>query len=656
MNKWILILSLSSMAYASSFYNSTSFQGYTGVINTPNAEVLEDKKVEFSFSNQVDAERVRDKRDDYEADHYFINLGIMPNLEFSARLANIEKKDANRSKVYGNFLDRDISFAFKYQLPFYHEYLPNIAIGMQDPVGNGRYESKYIVGSKEFYFLRASAGYGFGSERLDGFFGSGEVKLTDFAYILGEYDSKETQVGLRLNTPESLSNYFDLSFLAKTNIDDDNQKVSFSLNVKAELGADYHLGADIAKLSSHVDTKLVNVEENLINLKDQLKEFGFENIDIGAKKETIYVAYENNIFDQNEIDAIGAVLGLLSKQNFSYKKFELVVKKSNEKLIRLKGDLDSYKSFISEATVQTTNNFLSSLQIDKNFDTDINLVIQNENSSYFKPRFELSANIHSFIATEVGVFDYLISARPYLHINLYKGFDLGILGDFPLYHTRNYDDDRPFRYYNNENKLESLLLHRSDIFGDFINIASVGSYKDYIGGFDEITYSYDNHILSLDVGYLEDDDKEKDIYLGSYNYYYDSYDVLFSVRGGKYFNQDEGFDIGVKRFFGDTSINFFYQNTDTQFVGLGVEIPLTPRRVSNSKYGQFKGKRDFEYHFRTSVKDKSGINAINPKDAKIANREFNAKSRFLNRYRLSEDYIKKHILRFRDVYFRYLEN
>ena len=119
MNKWILILSLSSTAYASSFYNSTSFQGYTGVINTPNAEVLEDKKVEFSFSNQVDAERVRDKRDDYEADHYFINLGIMPNLEFSARLANIEKKDANRSKVYGNFLDRDISFAFKYQLPFY---------------------------------------------------------------------------------------------------------------------------------------------------------------------------------------------------------------------------------------------------------------------------------------------------------------------------------------------------------------------------------------------------------------------------------------------------------------------------------------------------------------------------------------------------------
>jgi hypothetical protein len=651
-----MFLLLPFSVYAGDFYNSTSFQGYTGIINTPNAEILEDKKVEFSFSNQVDAERIRDSRDDYEAQHYFINLGIMPNLEFTSRLANIEKKDKDSSKVYGNFLDRDISFAFKYQLPFYHEYLPNIAIGVQDPVGNGRYKSKYLVASKKISFIRASAGYGFDSDRLDGLFGGAEVKLTDFAYILGEYDSKETQVGFRLNTPDSLSNYFDLSFLAKTNIDDDNQKVSFALNLKAELGNDFHLTTGILNLENNSNLNQVNIEDNIINLKNELINFGFENIDIGINKDTIYVAYENNIFDKNELDAIGSVVGLISKQKLSYEKFEIVIKKSNQKLLRIRGDLNSYKSFISEATVQSTNNFLNSLQIDKNFDNDKNLVIENENSSYMKPRVELSANIHSFIGTEVGVFDYLISARPYLHINIYKGFDLGVLGDFPLYHTRNYDDDRPFRYYNNGNKLESLLLHRSDIFNGFINIASVGSYRDYIGGFDELTYSYDDHIFSMDVGYLEDDDNKKDIYLGSYSYYYDSYDSLFSIRGGKYYNQDEGFDVSIKRFFGDTAINFFYQNTDTQYIGLGVEVPLTPRRVANSKYGQFKGKRDFEYHFRTSVKDKSGINVINPKDAKIAIREFDVKSRFLNRYRLSEDYIKKHILRFRDVYFRYLEN
>ncbi len=660
MNKYLLFLTLSFSLFADNFYNATSFQGYTGIINTPSAEVLEDGRVEFSFSNQVDAERVRDTRNEYTADQYFINMGIMPNLEFSARLTNIEKKDSDSSKVYGNYLDRDLSFSFKYQLPFYHEYFPHVAIGMQDPTGNGRYKSKYIVATQEFPFVRASAGYSFDSERLDGLFGGMEIKLTDFSYILAEYDSKETQVGLRLNTPVSLSKYVDVSLLVKTNIDDDNQDVSFALNAKIELGENHHQANRTINpevFSTYTDTiKTASLPaiSDLEELKDKLAAFGFENIDIGADETTLYVAYENNIFDQNELDGMGVVLGMAANIKKPYQKFELVVKKSNQKVVMLKGDFNAYKNFITQATVTSVSDFLRTVTFDRSFQTKTALVFENENTSYLKPRLEIAPHIHSFVATEVGVFDYLLSLRPYLHVNLYQGFDLGVLGDLPIYHTRNYDDDRPFRNYNQGNQLESLLLHRSDVIGNFINIASVGMYRDYVAGFNETAYIYDNHTFSLDMGYLEDDEDSKNLYLGSYSYYYDSYDTVFSITAGRYYNEDEGFDIKVKRYFGDTAINFFYQNTEAQFVGIGVEVPLTPRRVANSRYGQIKGKRDFEYHVRTTIEDDTGINAVNPKDAKEAEREFRIRNRFLNRDRLNEDYLKKHILRLRNVYFDYV--
>jgi len=664
MIKYFPLLLLPLLNYAGDFYNSISFQGYTGLINIPNAEILEDGKVEFSFSNQVDAERVRFTRKDYTADQYMFNFGILPNLELTGRLTNIEKKDADPSKKYGNFLDRDLSYAFKYQLPFYHEYLPHVAIGMQDPVGNGRYSSKYIVASQQYAFLRATVGYSFDSDRLDGAFGGAEIKATDWVYLITEYDSKETQIGLRLNTPDFLSNYFDASILAKTNIDDKNQIFSIAFNIKLALGDDHH---SVKMIDKNSDNNLIDIDTNTIKssnkielFKEKLVNFGFENIDIGNNSSTIYIAYENNILDHNELDAIGVILGYLVALDMPYQTFELVTKKSNLKVRKLTGSLPAYKEFIKDISVETVNNFGNSLVLNTDFDTNsIPLSIEQENSSYLKTRIELSPGIHDFVATEVGLFDYLVSLRPYLHWNLYKGIDLGILADLPLFHSENYDKDGPFRKYNKGNQLESLMIHKSDVFGDFINIASVGTYKDYLGGFDSLVYCSDNHTFSFKLGYLQDDEDEnkdtKKIYLGTYSYYDNTFDTSVELTAGQFYNQDSGFEFKLKRFFGDTALTLFYQNSNTQFVGMGIEVPLTPRRVANSRYGQIKGKRDFYYQLRSSIHDKSGINVVNPLDVKAPTREFDIENRFLNRNRFSEAYIKKHLLRLRDTYFEYVE-
>ena len=659
--------------HAGNFYNSTNFQGFTGLINTPNAEILSDGKVEFSFSNQVDAFRERNNKDAFTAEQYFVNFGLLPNLEFSGRLSNIEDKHPTGR----DFLDRDLSASVKYQIPFYNPYFPKIALGIQDIGGAAdRYDAKFIVLSQKYSFVRGSIGYGFSSGHLDGLFGGIEVKTTNWCYLISEYDTQNTRVGLRLNTPKQLFHRVDLSFLANLNVEDEKEDFSFAINLKMKLGDDRD---NITKIQQVKGIENINIpsagnteyevttpvisedvfKAKLRTFEEKLIAFGFENIDIGMKGTRFYVAYENHVLEHNEIDAMGVILGYMVALDLPFENFELVVKKSDVKIRSVKGSLFLYKAFINNLSKKSAKDFKFSLEMDK-YDPSVpeQLFVQNANSSYFKTRLEIAPGLFTLVATEISVLDYIVSLRPYMHWTLYKGIDLGVLADFPVLTSSNMDEDTGvYGYYNKGNQLLSVLLSRSDTFDNFINIASGGVYKEYLAGFDTLTYSNENHTLSFKAGYLNDDNQDvrtRKIYLGTYSYYDYHYDTLLSLTAGKYYDQDTGFDIKFKRFFGDTAITAFYQNTTEQTVGVGIELPLTPKRVANNRYFQIKGKNDFSYNLRTTIKDSSGQNFIRNNIALNPKLEFNANSRFLNRDRLNIYYLQKHILRLRDAYFNYV--
>ncbi len=656
---------------ADGFYNSQSFQGFTGIINTPNAEVLEEGKTELQISNQVDSERVRDRRDEYRADQYMINFGILPNFEFGGRLSNIEHKDEKR--YWRGFLIRDLSASFKYQIPFYHEYLPKVAIGIQDLGGQvDFYDAKYIVASKGYAFLRGSIGYSIDSDRMDGIFGGIEAQATDWVTLLAEYDSKESHLGLRINTPNNLSDYFNLSFLAKANIDDDKQRFNFALNLKIDIGDNHHSKRIIKNQTFNTEktaSLLVSSEDTtktifpINTLKEKLVHFGFENIDIGNRGNIIYVAYENNILDHNELDALGVILGYMVELDMPYKKFEIVIKRSNQKVKQISGSLSAYKDIIKDFTPFSLRDFKNSIEVDAVIDNDqTNISIKGANSSYLKTRLELYPGLKSFVGTEIGTYDYLLSARVYLLWNLYKGFDLGVLYDFPFMWSNDLNkEDGGYKQYHGPSEIKSILLHRSDIFGNFINIASIGTHGDNWAGFESLAYTMGNHTLSAKLGYLEAREKEywqirperKRIYLGTYSYYSNQFDTLAEYTYGQFYNQDYGFEVKAKRYFGDVAIGLFYQQTDEKYVGISLDIPLTPRKVADS-YLQIKGKSDYNYQVRTTVDDQDGANTLKPAGVLRAGREFDIERRFLNKNRLNSDYIKKHILRLRDSYFKYV--
>lgn len=78
------------------------------------------------------------------------------------------------------------------------------------------------------------------------------------------------------------------------------------------------------------------------------------------------------------------------------------------------------------------------------------------------------------------------------------------------------------------------MLHKSDIFGDFINLFSAGYYGEQYGGFENMSYTLDDHTFKLKLGYLkhEDTKETRNITLATYGYYDQNYDTYIELTGG----------------------------------------------------------------------------------------------------------------------------
>jgi len=165
-----------SFLHAEEYHNALSFQGFTGLLNTPNALVTDQGKAYTVFSNQLEPTQ----RYLESAENYLFSIGLLPYLEFGGRFSE--------EQPFGSGGIRDLSASFKIRLPrfFEYKYMPDFAFGVQD-VGGGSslFQSRYGVMTTDIYPLRLSLGYGTGPDRMDGVFGGAEIRVFDWMYLLG---------------------------------------------------------------------------------------------------------------------------------------------------------------------------------------------------------------------------------------------------------------------------------------------------------------------------------------------------------------------------------------------------------------------------------------------------------------------------------------
>ena len=168
-----------------------SFQGFRGVINTPNSEVMKEGEFEFLYTNQVEnlyPSSSLDFRDNKEQKNFFLNMGFLPNLDLNFQYAYGFDDIANQKHLSNRVVNT------KYKIPFIPNNLFQMAVGIQDIGGGNPYiGNKYAVISKEFSNFRTNLGYAKkdSEDSIDGVFGSIEYQPLSWLQLAGEYDTKE---------------------------------------------------------------------------------------------------------------------------------------------------------------------------------------------------------------------------------------------------------------------------------------------------------------------------------------------------------------------------------------------------------------------------------------------------------------------------------
>ncbi len=681
----VLFLSSSLLLFADKLDN-LSLQSFTGLINTPNAQVINKETVTFSFNNQVDNHL---RYYDYDTpigtqQDYMIGLGFLSNMEVVARLSETDPNQAQK-KENSDFGLRDLGASLKFKLPFHHQYLPNIALGLQDIGGASNfYTNSYVVLDKKISFLRASLGYGKSGEnkagkRMDGLFGGIEAEVTGWASLLAEHDGKENHIGVRLNLPRAWSGNFNLNTLIAQNLTE--SATSLSLNLSIPLGKTIvSTPTERSQIRSQKETSNTinpippsekstpssskrSIKSSAIAIQQELQEVGFENIQVGIRRDALYVKCENSIFEHNDLDALGIIFGIISKQSTNNQQYIVTLLKNNLQVLTIAGFTNLFKAYIEHPNKTTKMSLKNNLRFYRTFDEkEVNFIGSKSNGSFFKPRLELSPGIISTVGTEIGLFDYALSLRANAYTTLYDGLTLSARYEIPLTHSKNFDEGEAYgiMYQDQlESRLVNTMLHQTLHYESILNTTSIGRYQENYNGLlnhTNLTTASGEHGFNLRLGSFsnkENNNDTRDIYLGSYRYFYAPLDLSAEVMYGQFWNQDKGGMLKLKRFFGDTAISFYLKDSVETYAGFELSLPLTWQEAPNHSLGQIKGKKDFFYGIRSVVRSPSGGNYLTPGGAILPKNDLELETHYLNRDRLNGAYIKEHLERIRESYLKY---
>ena len=628
-----------------------SFQGFQGVVNTPNAEVLSEGEFGFLYNNQVenfDSSTDNNFRDNRNQKNYFLNMGIFPNFDLNLRYAIGEHSE---TKVR-HLSDRIISF--KYQLPFFSKEIANIAVGMQDIGGGSRHmTSSYLVASKTFQNFRTTVGYAKGDEiaSLNSFFGSVEYQPLSWLQLSSEYDTKEWNMALKSFYPTHIG----------------KQKIILGAMAKSSLQYNEPYVGIFAQMPLYDKNKIKpkNIKKLPISKLKELKELGLNNLTQNIQDNTIYISYENTLYSQNDIDALGMVLGIVATSNIA-SQIVVTMKKSNINYQSIATNTKEYQSFLK------TGNYRSGL-LRFFSDTPNNSSIQNSNQ--FRPLISLQPTLAVVDGSEYGEMDYSLALQAEASMRLAKGTIVSTRLNIPLTETDNFKRDRVFDYRerNRGNNLEidQILLSQylqPETSFPWINLLQVGQFEKGLDGLSYESAISDNsgkHQLMLKIANLDDtlyreidwynDTNKREERLLSYRYYWDTINSNIKLTAGQFLYGDKGINFTLKRYFSDLTLNLDLGKTEhpvqgTNTIGkFSLSIPLGTNKRIKTDFADIKFG-DLSYQKNKNIVSNGEISYAKPFHTEEISNSFSLENYYLDKGRFQPSYIKKNVNRLRGVF------
>ena len=682
--------------------------GSSGALSVPDGRILTDGTVVLGVNNASEPQFNRYAR----GENYQFGIGLLPYLELSGRLVN-------HPKPSGGLGVRDLSANIKVALPKLFRYQPDIALGYNDLGGGLPYfRSKYLAVSESFGPMRLNAGVAKGESYLGKVFGSAELSLWDsgLSAVL-ERNNSAYNAGLRFisrsipllgnahvvvnaqrsfgaHAPDgartdrtSVGGFLMLPFGQNTKrvrrVSAPDEPI-WTPAVTSSMGSTEHAigvqglepvwtppGEDLEeKQQSHrkvgqTTTVAADVNDELLERKlhglepiqTQLTKLGLERVRVGIRGSELVIEYENHRYNQNEADAIGIVLGVgVMQAPQGIGSVTAVTKKAGLALYQVSVDQRVYRRFLRDGEAYEAKSAME-VRYRPGSGKDVQWLDKQEGPRGYS-RVRIDPQLIKFVGTELGVFDYSLSANIQGFVPLWTGAEASVSYIRTLAES---DDVKHgfLGYAQQPNKVKAALLSQSLWLTDSIfNVTSAGRFLYNARGVqNETTWfmPWRDDQVRLQATRM----RQVDFYgirtvtnAGSISYLwtYRPLDLTAEVAYNRYQGKDKGPSLQLSRWMGDVQAQAYLRTSELdKRVGFSLAFPLTPRQGMRPGWTHVEGSSSFPFKLETRLTNKGGCNCIINGVVEDLPMVYSARSNLLNHARTGKEYFAGQLQRMREA-------
>lgn len=658
-------------------------QGSTGGLVIPSAEVLERGAMAVSYGNYQEPQLGTFSTQQ----NMSFGIGLLPHVELFGRYTNYNNPLPDSILVNGV---RDLSANIKFAVPTGWLSGPKIAVGVNDVTGGAvNYMAEYVVASDQYGPLDLSVGVARGRAvnrpaTFNGAFGGAALRLGESGLsVIAEHDGQQKHAGVRWSSQPlvswgqaQLTASLQRSSGGVTPAGLDASANTFALSLMVPFGGNATRPAhyqpapnqalpdpaatpDVGGLQPTVDDRLASLRKALISV-------GLERVRVGVRQgllgTLLVVEYENHRYGQNEVDAIGLVLGLGAEMAPpSVQRVHAVAFKDGLRLHETSVGVADYSAFLRDGPLRHVQDSLSwdRLPTDQ---SDATRWIDVEPTPASAVRIEIKPDLNYALGTEIGAFDYALAANVQAIAPLWRGARVYSSYIVPVGNSSNTEVGKFFEDFRQRRGLKTVALQQSFWLGRQV-LAKVSAgrfYYDATGvqadaalfmpNSDDLVRLRGAAYNQAPGGYVGDDRA----LAASYRRMLSS---TMSVEAGmqRYSDGTYGPTLEWNQWFGDVGVQLFYRRgADRQFAGLQLSLPLTPRQGMSPGPVVFSGASQYAQSLRTRITDsKEAANLVQPGAVRSIQLDTSLDTDMLNAGRLSQRYLVEQAYRMREAFYTY---
>ncbi len=576
-------------------FNNGSNWGGTGLMEIPNARILEDGVVRLGAAQALPFR------------WYYGGMGVLPGFEFTGRITEMTNIPAEGfGPDYGG--EKDKSVHLKYQIFPETKELPALAIGFDDFWGTGQFPNEYLVISRQIYPFDFT--FGIGSKRLSGgavkfinddysLFGGFELELNERFHFMAEYNpikyENEKSVAFR-GVPEGAKYPVNVGLRVKI-IKGIEMGVSFqrgdtfgvSLNATSLLGEHILPQAPDPAPLLPVDRRVFDERENkeiVQSIYDAVKKSGLDVVAVSTDGRNIICEFQNNKYFSNQ-KAVGRVLrDLLFYSPEDTKLLSVIAKSDNISVLKVSVNPDHLDKFLlGEISEDTFVNKLLKVEITgDNIDSGYIRVADDDGYNF---NYDIKPDLDIYWNDPSGFLKFSTGISPYFTADLWKGASAYVRFSVPFYSniTSPSTEELPAdvvrsdiaKYKEDNYTFDKLMLNQVFRFSDrWFGRVSLGYFESmYAGIGGETLYFSGSGKFAFGV---ESDwvkkrepetlfklmDVDRHTLLGTAYYHYSGLDMTFKTQFGRFLAGDVGWKIDInRRYKTGVTLGMFVTFTDT---------------------------------------------------------------------------------------------